>query len=235
MGQLFNTILYTPLFNFLVFLYNTIAFKDFGIAIILLTLIIRFFLSPLSIKAFKSQKLLADLQPKIKELQEKFKGDPQSQTKEMMEFYKKHKINPFSGCFLLLIQLPILIALYRISTFGFDKDSLAIVYSFIKKPEFLNPVAFGIIDLTKKNFILAIIAGITQFFQTKLSLKNQPQEKNKNTTPLSLINQQMLYFSPFLTIMISISFPAGLPLYWITTTLFSILEQFYINRLWKNK
>src|SRR3989344_1874792 len=107
MSELFNTLLYTPFFNLLVFLYNTAAFNDFGIAIILLTLIIRFILSPLSIKTFKSQKALNQLQPRIKEIQEKFKNEPQKQSQVIMELYKQHKVNPFSGCLPLLIQLPI--------------------------------------------------------------------------------------------------------------------------------
>ncbi len=234
MSGLFDTILYIPFFNFLVFLYNTIAFGDFGLAIILLTLIIRFILSPLSIKTFKSQRILSELQPKVKEIQEKFKDNPQAQTQQIMELYRQRKINPFSGCLPLLIQLPILIALYRVSIAGFEESSLSVLYSFINRPDFLNSVSLGFIDLTKRSVSLAIIAGLAQFFQTKLSVstqKNSAFKKDQRTNPLALMNQQMLYFFPIITIIISMSFPAGLPLYWIATTLFSILEQFYIGRI----
>jgi len=167
--QIFDIILYTPLFNLLVFLYNTIAFHDFGVAIFFLTFIIRFFLSPLSFKSLKSQKELAYLQPKIKEIQEKFKNDRSRQALEMMKIYEEHKINPFSGCFLLLIQLPILIALYRVSIIGFSESSLVKVYSFISRPSFLNPISFGFIDLTKRSVLLSLVAGVLQFFQMKQS------------------------------------------------------------------
>jgi YidC/Oxa1 family membrane protein insertase len=231
--SLFNSILYIPFLNLLVFLYNTIAFNDFGVAIILLTLIIRLILSPLSIKTFKSQKALSELQPKIKEIQQKFKDDREQQTRQIMDLYRKHKVNPFSGCLPLLIQLPVLIALYKVSTAGFEANSLSALYDFIKNPVFLNSISLGFIDLTQKSILLSFVAGISQFFQARLSLsfsKNSNLQKDQKSNPLASMNEQMLYFLPLITIIVSISFPAGLPLYWIATTLFSILEQAYINR-----
>ncbi len=230
---LFNTILYVPFLNLLVFLYNTVSFQDFGVAIILTTIIIRLILSPLSIKAFRSQKILSELQPEVKKVQEKFKDDPQRQTKEIMDLYRRYNINPFSGCLPLLIQLPVLIALYRISITGFENGSLSALYGFIENPGALNQVFLGFIDLTKKSIFLAIIAGSFQFLQTKLSLsaqKNSPFQGAQKNNPLAMMNQQMLYFLPLITIMVSLSFPAGLPLYWIATTLFSIAEQLYISK-----
>jgi len=95
---LFNTILYRPLLNFLVLLYKYVPGHDFGIAIILLTVIVKLLLYPLGSKAIKSQKNLAEIQPKIKEIQEKYKDDKEKQTRALMEFYKEAKVNPFSGC-----------------------------------------------------------------------------------------------------------------------------------------
>lgn len=234
--NLFNEILYVPFFNLLVFLYQTIAFNDLGIAIILLTLIIRLILSPLSIKTFKSQKALSELQPKVKEIQEKFRNDNQQQTKQIMDLYRQYNVNPFSGCLPLLIQLPILIALYRVSSAGFAKNSLAVLYDFIKNPGPLNSISLGFLDLTKRSIPLSLIAGISQFLQTKLSLsfsKKQIFQKDQKSSPLASMNQQMLYFLPLITIIVSMSFQAGLPLYWIATTIFSIFEQAYINRYGK--
>lgn len=248
MTGLFDSILYVPFFNFLVFLYNTIAFEDFGMAIILLTLIIRLILSPLSVKTLKSQKILSELQPKILEIQDKFKDDREKQTRQIMELYRQQKVNPFSGCLPLLIQLPILIALYRVSIAGFEENALSVLYNFVKNPDFLNPTSLGFIDLTKRNIFLSVIAGISQFFQTKSSLASQKkpafQKSQTTSSPQALtsqsvakqnlgglMSQQMLYFLPLITIIISMSFPAGLPLYWIATTAFSVLEQVYISRL----
>lgn len=234
MTGLFDTVLYTPFFNFLVFLYNTIAFQDFGLSIVLLTLTIRLILSPLSIKTFKSQKILSELQPRVKEIQEKFKDDSSKQTQQIMEMYRQYKINPFSGCLPLLIQLPVLIALYQVSIAGFEQNSLSILYSFVGKPDLLNSTSFGFIDLTKKSLFLSVLAGIAQFLQTRLSVashKTSIFRKESSPNPLALMNQQMLYFLPVITIIISMSFPAGLPLYWIATTLFSIVEQLYLKQI----
>ena len=228
MANLFNSILYIPFFNLLVFLYNTVAFSDFGLAIILLTLIVRAVLSPLSIKTFRSQKIMAELQPKVKEIQQRLKNEPQKQTAEIMELYKKYNTNPFSGCLPLLIQLPILIALYQVSIAGFEENSLSVLYGFIKDPGFLNSISFGFIDLTKRSVSLSLLAGAGQFIQSRLSVSFQ---KNQKDNPLSAMNRQMLYFFPLITIIISMSFPAGLPLYWLATTAFSIFEQTYINRI----
>ena len=227
MSELFNSILYVPFFNLLVFLYNTIAFSDFGLAIILLTLIIRAVLSPLSVKTFRSQKIMSELQPKVKEIQQRLKNEPQKQTAEIMELYKKYNINPFSGCLPLLIQLPILIALYQVSIAGFGENSLSVLYGFIKNPGFLNSTSFGFIDLTRRSIPLSFVAGLGQFIQTKMSTPFQKSQAG----PLGAMNRQMLYFFPLITIIISMSFPAGLPLYWLATTFFSIFEQTYINKL----
>ena len=112
LGIIFNELIYRPLFNSLVFFYNIIPGHDFGLAIIALTILIRFALYPLSQKAIKSQKALSEIQPKIKEIQKQHQNDRAQQTKAMMEFYQKNKINPFSGCLPLLIQFPVFIGLY---------------------------------------------------------------------------------------------------------------------------
>ena len=155
-----------------------------------------------------------------------------------MELYKEHRVNPISGCLPLLIQLPILIALYRVSLGGFGGQILANIYSFIHKPDTINQISMGFIDLAKKNIPLAVVAGVAQFFQSKFSpqVKTSNKVNNGSKKPesqldlQSMMQKQMLYFFPVLTIIISSSFPAGLPLYWITTTLFSILEQAYVRR-----
>ena len=120
--NIFNVVLYRPLFNFLVLIYNYLPGHDFGLAIIVLTLVIRLVLYPSSIKSSKSQKALSELQPKIQELKEKHKGDKEKQARATMELYKKEKINPFGGCLPTLIQFPFLIALFLI--FKNFKDGL---------------------------------------------------------------------------------------------------------------
>lgn len=236
MVQLFDQILYIPIFNLLVFFYNSIAFNDFGVAIIMVTFIIRLILSPLSLKALKSQTALQRLQPKVKEMQEKHKNDKQKQAEATMQLYKEHGVNPFSGCLPLLIQLPILIALYRVSISGFEDNALINLYAFIYNPGSLNTISLGIINLANKNIFLALLAGISQFFQSKVSLARHKEDKKENPQTgktldiAQVMSKQMLYFFPFMTIIIAMQFPAGLSLYWITTTIFSLVEQTIINK-----
>jgi YidC/Oxa1 family membrane protein insertase len=114
MMALFDSLIYQPLYNILVFFYNTVPGQDFGVAIILTTIFIKTVFIPLSKKQIESQKKMQELQPKIKELQQKYKNDKEKQTKAVMEFYRENKANPFSGC--LLSSLVFLIAIYRSST-----------------------------------------------------------------------------------------------------------------------
>src|SRR4030066_959163 len=152
----FNTILYEPLLNALVLLYQYIPGKDFGIAVIALTLVIRFILYPLMVKSIRSQKVLSELQPKIKEIQEKYKNDKEKQTKEMMALYQREKINPFGGCLPLLIQLPILVALYRVFWKGLQPEAMEKLYSFVPNPGAIDPTFFGVLNLAEPNFIVAL-------------------------------------------------------------------------------
>lgn len=225
LSLLFHEILYRPLLNALVFLYNVIPGHDLGIAIIVLTLIIRFLLYPLSKKAIESQKVMTDLQPRIKEIQKKFKDDKQAQTKAVMEFYREHKINPLGGCLPLLIQLPILIALYRVFISGLAPENLGALYPFIQNPGSINATFLGIVDLSAThNIPLSVLAGALQFIQSKMMLKESPKGKPKGEMSL-MMGKQMTYFMPILMVYFAFVLPAALPLYWIVITLFAIFQQ----------
>lgn len=228
---IFNEVLYRPLFNALIWLYNVIPFHDLGIAIIILTVIIRFLLYPLSQKAIRSQKAISELQPKIKEIQKKYKNK-EEQAREMMALYKKHKINPVAGCLPILIQFPILIALFRVFYTGLDPARLNGLYSFIEHPESLNFMFLGILDLSERSIILALLAGVLQFIQSKMIMpKKMPQSgKGMKIGGLdfsTLMGQQMTYMMPLITFFIALNFPAALPLYWTVITLFGIVQQYF--------
>src|SRR3989338_9674931 len=226
--NIFDIFLYHPLFNFLVLIYNYIPGHDFGLAVILLTVIIRFILYPLSVKALNSQKVLQNLQPKLKELQKKYKDDKEKQTKETLEFYRKEKINPFSGLFLALIQLPILIALYNVFWKGLKSGELNNLYSFVVNPVNINSMFLGLVDLSKPNLTFAILAGIIQFFQTKMLMPAQKKNQGQKPDISSIMQKQMVYVFPFITVIILFNLPSALGLYWIVSGLFSIAQQYYI-------
>jgi len=186
---------------------------------------------PLSIKALKSQRALNEIAPKIEELKQKHKDNPSAQSAAIMQLYKDNKVNPFAGCLPLLIQLPIIIALYRAFSTGISAQNLNIIYDFITKPEVINQTFLGFINITMKNPFMAIIAGGLQFIQSKQMMANTAKQP---TAPggkqIANLNSQMLYFFPIFIIIIGWNLPSGLILYWITTTAFSIFEQMYIKR-----
>jgi len=219
MNSLFNLIFYQPIYNLLLFLYKYLPGHDLGITIVVLTLIIRFILHPLSNYSLKNQKILTKLQPKILEIQKKYKDNKEEQTKATMELYQKEKINPFSGCLPLLLQLPILIALYQVFLKGLD-------------PKIFNLISLGIINLSKPNIFLALAKGFLQFFQTKISMA-LPKETAKQTDGFTKAFQnQMLYFFPVLAVFIVYKFGSVIGLYWIVSSLFSIWEQYKINKVY---
>jgi YidC/Oxa1 family membrane protein insertase len=221
----YNLILYKPLFNALVLLYQYLPGRDFGIAIIALTLIIRGMLYPLMVKSIRSQKILSELQPKMKEIQNKYKDDKERQARETMLLYQKEKINPFGGCFPMLIQLPILIALYRVFWKGFQPEAMTKLYSFIPNPGTIDPTFFGFLNLAEPNMIVAIIAGLAQFLQSKTMVPKSQSSTGSGSQAADMMQKQMVYFMPIITVMFLLRLPAAIGFYWIVTALFSTWQQ----------
>jgi len=229
--NIFNVVLYRPLFNALVFLYEYLPGHDFGIAIIVLTIIIRFLLYPLMTQSIRSQKVLSGLQPKIQEIQSKYKDDKEKQGRAMMELYQREKINPLGGCLPLLIQLPILIALYQVFWKGFQPEQLKNLYSFVHFSGQINPLFLGIVNLDQPSVFLAVLAGVTQFIQTKMmtpKTKKTEGKKDQMGQFSEIMQKQMLYILPLFTVFILWRLPAALAVYWILTALFSIGQQYLI-------
>lgn len=231
MTALYTELLYRPLLNLVVFLYNIIPGHDFGLAIIVLTVMVRVVFLPLTVKSVLSQRALNKINPKVKEIKEKHKANPTAQQAAILQLYKDNKVNPVAGCLPLLIQFPILIALYQVFSSGFKPENLTLLYGFIHNPGLVKEMFVGIINITKPNYFLTILAGILQFLQAK-----QMADSNKNADmgkEMTALNSQMLYFFPIIIIIIGWNLPAGLMLYWITTTVLSIAEQTYIKRKYK--
>jgi YidC/Oxa1 family membrane protein insertase len=224
---LYQQIFYLPLLNLLIFFYNTIGLHNLGFSIILATLFIRAILFPFFHKGAKQQMLMQRIQPHIKKIQEKHKDDRDQQGKALMELYKEHGVNPFSGILLLLIQLPILIAFYWAVRSGVGAAQLTGVYSFIHNPGSLNAMFLGL-NLAKPNIVLILLAAFSQYLQAKLTLYKPP---GANTlTQAEKIARQMVFVGPLITILIFYNFPAALGLYWIVTSLFSAVQQYFVNK-----
>lgn len=225
MKSLFTSLVYQPILNLTVLLYSTLGFHDLGVAIIAMTVVVRAALLPLSIKTAKSQKAMAELAPHIEKLKETHKGNTTAQSEAVMALYKEKGVNPLAGCLPLLIQLPILIGVYRVFLNIFKPDTLNLLYSFVPHPGVINHMMFGVLDISAKNPILAVLAGVTQFFQARTAMASQ-----SSTPQAAAIGQQMIYMLPVMIIVISWNLPAGLALYWVTTSLWSIGEQLYLRR-----
>ncbi|MDD3487049.1 MAG: YidC/Oxa1 family membrane protein insertase [Candidatus Moranbacteria bacterium] len=232
MSQLFHTFVYQPIFNALIFFYNIIPGHDLGVAIILLTILIRAILYPLSQKQIESQKKMQELQPEIKRIQEKYKSDKEKQGRELMNLYKEKKVNPASGCLPLVVQIVFIIALYRALEAGINFSQCTDIYSFITCPGKIATGFLGIMDLAKPNIILAAVAAGAQYWQTKMMMGAAPSSSPAGDKAdfTQVMNKQMLYLGPILTLFIGAKFPAGLPLYWLVMTLFMIAQQYWITR-----
>ena len=223
---LWTEVLLKPIFNLLVFIYNTVPGHDLGVAIILLTLIIKIVLYPLNRRSIISQRSLQTIQPQIEELKEKHKDDREKLGAEMMALYKREKINPFSSCLPLIVQLPILFAVYQVFIRGLNGESVDPLCPWVTNPGALNTLSLGFLELSKRSIPLAVLAGAAQFWQTKM-LMNRREQKGSIA---SAMNKQMLYLMPIMTVWIGSFFPAGLALYWFATTVFSALQQLWMIR-----
>ncbi len=227
--DLLRDIFYTPFYNLFFWLVDVFPGENLWIAIVALTVIVKLVLLPLSAKAVRAQRENTALQPKLDEIRKKHKDNPDELNRAMIALYQEHNVNPLSGCLPILIQMPILIVLYRVFIDGISTDHYNLLYSFIATPENLN-IFFLNQDLSKPSIVLALFAGATQFLQT-WQIQKSVQVKPKKGTPASSIGK-MVYFMPILTIIIGLTLPSALTIYWITTTIFSIGQQSYLMKIY---
>lgn len=232
MSYIFNTYLYIPLYNALIFLYDKASWGDLGIAIILLTIAVRIILYPFFYKGAKDQAIMQKIAPTLKEIQKKHKDDKQKQVEEMMALYKEHKVNPFSAFFLLLVvQLPILFAMFKVFTTGLKTMPQDLLYSFVPHVKSLNYLFLGIVDLSQKSVLLIALTAVAQYYQAKLTLpKSNHNKAFKDLEMAEMMGRQMMYMGPILTVVVLLAMPSAIALYWLTTTLFSVGQQVIINK-----
>ena len=239
-GQFFNTILIQPLVNALFFIYVIIPGHDFGLAIIIFTILIRLILWPLASKQLHSQKKMQSLQGEISKIKVKAAGDKQKEQMMLMELYKEKEVNPFSACLPALLQFPILIAMFVVfkKATGSINGVEQLLYEPVKNLHYIQQVLsgqipfntdlFGLINMAKPSILLAIIAGITQFAQVKMITPKKQKSNTKDSQ--AQMTAMMNYTFPALTVFIAWSLPAALPMYWISTNMVAIFQQWLVMR-----
>ncbi len=231
--------LYRPIFNglyvVLVFIYDNLAFGDIGVAIILLTLVVRVVLYPIFHKGMYHQSVMQKLQPKIKEIQTKHKDDMQKQSEALLDLYREHKVNPFSGFLFLLLQLPIFIAMYGLFR-DLGSGTLQALYPTIVARGDINFMFLGLINMQERSIILIAIAVVLQYLQGRYAMvKTAKEDVNKELSTAEQVSRNMLYLMPGITLVILWSFSSAIALYWAATTAFSILQQYIINKALNDK
>ena len=236
MSAFYNGFIFNPLYNILIGLFTFIPWIDAGVAVIILTVIVRLVLFPLSKKAVLTQVRMQSINPELKIIKEKYK-DKEEQARKTLELYKEKGVNPFSGVLVLLIQLPIIFALYRIFLHaGFPNVDTALLYSFVPSPAHINVFFLGLIDITKKSAPLALLAAGSTYFQLKLasSNTNKPDKKGDKASfgedLAQSMQTQMKYFFPILVFFISYKISGVIALYWLTSNLFTIGQEIVVRK-----
>lgn len=231
LSSIWNNILYKPLINALAVLVSIVPGGDVGLAVIILTILVKLALFPFSQKSIESQAAMNSLAPHIKKIKESGVSK-EEQARLTFELYKEHKTNPFSGCLLVLIQIPIIFALYYVFFKGINFEN-GLLYSFVHVPEHINMIFLGLVDLSKKSLILAVLAGISQYLQAHFMPKPPASATGSNTFADSFgksMNMQMKYVFPFLVAFIAYSISGAVALYWITSNIFAVGQQIYAGK-----
>lgn len=226
-----HVVFYQPIFNILILLVLVMPSRDLGLAIIAMTFIVKLAMWPLMQKALKSQKAMAELQPKVAALKVEYKDNQEKLGKELLALYAKEKVSPATSCLVVLVQLPVFIALYRALSQGVGSNGMDALYSFVPDPGTLNPTLLGLLDLSKRNIPLALAAGAAQFVQGWLTVRQAQPHKppaSSDEETMAMVNKQMMYMMPVLTVFMGWTMPAGLTLYWFVMTALSALQQYLL-------
>lgn len=231
MSDLYHNFVFDPIYNFLIFLFSALPWADAGIIIIILTIVVRLIIFPLSRKAIHTQVKMAEIAPELEKIKEKHKDKSEEQARQILALYKDKKVNPFSGIFVIIIQIPIIFALYQIFL-HFPEVKSELLYSFVSAPGEINTTFLGLMDITGKSLILAFLAGLSTYFQFRISMKNHtpPKGDTFGSNLARNMQTQMKYFFPVIVFFISYTISGAIALYWLTTNLFGIGQELIIRK-----
>lgn len=236
MIEFFHTVLYTPIYNLLMGLTDILPGQDIGLAVVVATLIVKIVLMPLSFAALRTQRAVKAIEPEMKEIREKYKEDKEVQAREMFALYKKHNVNPFAGLLTLLIQLPIVLSLYWVFN---NKTLLAVdpslLYSFVPAPETISPLFLGIFAVTGASITLAFLAGVTQLLYGWYAIPVPERSTKPAGTDMQAdfgraLALQMRFILPVFIAVAAYFTSVAIALYFITSNLMGILQEFVVRR-----
>ena len=243
-ASIWHNFFFDPIYNGLIFLIDTIPGGDVGIAIIVLTVVVKMGLLPLSLSAARTQRVMRDIEPKLAEIKEKFKEDREGLARAMMALYKDAGINPFSSILLMFIQIPIIIALY-LSVYSGGGIKLPdintdLLYSFVPVPATASMLFLGFMDIAAKSLPLAVLAGATQFFQARLAFP-APVKRAEGAAPsfkddfARSMQMQMRYVMPILIFFFAYTISASVALYFVVSNILGIIQELIVQRRHKEE
>lgn len=238
-STIWHTFFFDPVYNTLVFFIDIVPGGDVGVAIILATVLVKTILLPLSIKAAKTQKVMRELEPKLKAIKEDHKDNKEAQARAMMDAYKEGGINPFASILLIFIQIPIIIALYLSVYSGggvkLPEINTDLLYSFVPNPELVNMFFAGLIHIDGRSLVLAALAGLAQFGYTRLAMP-APKPREAGAEPnfkddfARSMSFQMRYVMPILIFFVAYTISAAIALYFLVSNLMQIGQEYFVRR-----
>lgn len=241
MINFFHDTLYQPLYNGLVFLIDIVPGSDVGLAVLILTVLVKLVILPLSEKAVATQLAMKKYESELNNVKIKYKNDKEGQARAVLNFYKEHGINPLASFLVIIIQMPIIISLYYVFyKAGLPDINQDLLYSFVKEPSTVSMHFLGLLDISGKSALFAVLVGVTQFLQMKLSMPKMPERQKTNGAP-SLKDElarsmhiQMRYVMPVLVAVISYTISAAVSIYWTTSNIFAIAQELYLRKKFFN-
>jgi YidC/Oxa1 family membrane protein insertase len=230
----FNAVVYNPLYNGLVSIVGVLPSHDVGIAVVILTIVVRIILYPLSKKAIATQQKMKKIAPELELLKEKYKNNREQQGKAMFALYKENDIHPFASFGLILLQLPILFALYWVFAFGgLPEINVARLYTFVSEPAGVNMEFLGLINMAGKSFFLAILAAVTQVVYTRLSMGARKKTVAKGSFSADMARSfdiQVRYVLPIFIGVVAYTVPSAAGLYWVASNTSMIVQELLMGR-----
>lgn len=238
MNFIWHTFFFDPIYNSLVFFIDIVPGGDVGFAIICTVILVKTVILPISLKAARTQLAMREIEPKLTEIKEKYKNERETQALKTMELFREANVNPFLSILLLFIQIPIVIALYFAVYKGggvaLPEINTILLYSFIPTPETVNMIFLGFMDITMKSLPLAVLAGVTQFIHTHLSLPPQ-KPRDPNAEPnfkddfARSMHIQMKYVMPILITVVAYTISAAIALYFTISNLMAIGQEYIVR------